>query len=78
MITVLATLNSEDLERYRRADSRYLALQTNPRAFGAEVSERIVYEWFVLSGELFEKYGGDADEQWSISSTDGTLYYVDN
>lgn len=78
MITVAAKMEPEDLERFRRADSRYLALHTNPRAFDAETSERILYDWLCLSGELFEKYGGEADELWRLSAADGTLYYTDD
>lgn len=79
MITVIARLDPEDLERFRRADARLGALRYNPRAYDAETSERIVYEWTVLAGEIFERYGGEAytDESWEISPSDGTLYYKD-
>lgn len=77
MITVEARLEPDDLDRYRRVRGRYEALRLNPRAFDAETSERICYEAFVIDGEMFGKYGGDVEEEWFISSADGTLYYKD-
>lgn len=78
MITVVATMGAEDLERYRRVTSRRKALELNPRAYDAETSERIVYESACIDGEMVEKYGADTEEQWRISMSDGTIYYEDS
>lgn len=78
MITVVATMSAEDLEHYRRIQARRKALELNPRAYDAETSERIVYDSMCLDGEMVEKYGVDNEEQWTISASDGTLYYEDH
>lgn len=75
MITVLARLNPEDLERYRRIEAQRQAVRENPRAYSADSTEKIMYEWFVVCGELFESYEVEAEEDWKISPTDGTIYY---
>lgn len=77
MITVHARLDSEDLERYRRIEAQRQAARDNPRAYSADATEKIIYEWFVICGELFDRYEVEAEEDWKISPTDGTIYYGD-
>jgi hypothetical protein len=77
MITITDRLSEEDLQCYRRIEARFMALKLNPRAYSAEESEEICYEWYVINGDLFARYEVDPEEDWRISPTDGTIYYED-
>lgn len=75
MLTITDRLTDEDLAAYQRVDARQRAVEINPRAFTAEETETAILAWYEFCSSITRRYEVDESESWSISPTDGTIYY---
>lgn len=77
MIETVGRITQEDHSRLLLVESRKAALETNPAAYSSAESEEIVRAYFVLVGELLDRYNVDEGRGWVFSQYTGLIFYED-
>ena len=75
MITSVAKLSPDDLDRHRLATAESNAVTVNPDAYSASETDTRMLKILRLEGELLEKYGVDSSQNWRMSAFTGDIWY---